>query len=1048
MSRSALAHLADPAPAARIHAAPAGHLRINRPGNRYEHEAERAAERVTLTASHKAAWSLSRVGIDAPLQRGWSMLQRDANGGASAVAPPAVHNALHGSGRQMDASTRGFMESRFGYDFSRVRIFNDDAAAGSARAVSANAYTVGDKIVFDRGKYAPASHSGRRLLAHELSHVVQQSRGGSPPAPFPGSSLERKADEAASGVMRGGSARVAVGGSCAPGIAREAKSLTSTVDPSTLSNDELQNETMQVQQWLSEHAATSDPDSDHMMQALNALEAEVRHRQAKPAAPKTPILPTVKGDDKQQISAAMAQVESIARSTVAGGLFTMTVDGQHRDITQEQADEVRRKTKDLIKDSMGRATQRADYALNRYHSQQEVDKEHWLIAPIVKAFGRVKDPGPFLVNKVDKAKTSATGALAAAEGDKFVEAANLFATAEGSALEALKLWEAYFEGIINAGEMTVTVLEVTRDVAFGTLAICALVASGGAAAGLTSLGGVELGAASTANLIATAAPLLAEFGEAAEKAAYGDKVDWGKLAVDAVVTVVLYKFGGKLAEGIAGKLVAQNPEFRTIGQRVVAGAVSSMITGKMSAIFSSTAHALASAAGLSKENITFEKLTDELAAQMADPRSTLKDALIGGLLGGAQAKGEGLGMKLKGRAASKPAPKASAQTPAAAAPAGEKVETPAPAPSPAPAAPAPATTASPVPEASAPVSAAPVATPPVATPAPAPALEIPTGLTPSGPELSPGPQPTGPAPYGELDLGPTPEGEIELDTSPHPDWEVSLGERDLTPASQAGAAGEVAQPPAKAAEKADAPPAPSAAAKGGSQGKTGKRLRMESALKSLEPMQPKAVPSSGIDVPEAGRLASEAKGAQVSRDEQLAGIRSRDEVEEVRKGTPSNPLKKQARARTDTPKVVVGQPDPAFPGLPVDAVEVDHVFPLDRMYKLKGAAMLDKAELLELGNTPENLAPVSKKVNGSRQNMTYKEWAATNPIGQQADPSFVTEMSNLEEIMEIHLQEKVDELVRRKYQTETITPESGKTVGMTPELRQNVLLRGIDLPNP
>ena len=70
------------------------------------------------------------------------------------------------------------MESRFGRDFSQVRLHTDTQAAHSARAVNALAYAVGNHIVFDRGQYEPAGERGRRLLAHELTHVLQQRAVG------------------------------------------------------------------------------------------------------------------------------------------------------------------------------------------------------------------------------------------------------------------------------------------------------------------------------------------------------------------------------------------------------------------------------------------------------------------------------------------------------------------------------------------------------------------------------------------------------------------------------------------------------------------------------------------------------------------------------------------------------------------------------------------------------------------------------------------------------------------------------------------------------
>ncbi|MEJ2404028.1 MAG: DUF4157 domain-containing protein [Candidatus Thiodiazotropha sp.] len=78
--------------------------------------------------------------------------------------------------------TRAFFEPRFGHDFSRVRVHHDPAAAASAEEVAAHAYTVGHHVVFNRGQYAPDTHGGRELLAHELAHVVQQSSASVAPA--------------------------------------------------------------------------------------------------------------------------------------------------------------------------------------------------------------------------------------------------------------------------------------------------------------------------------------------------------------------------------------------------------------------------------------------------------------------------------------------------------------------------------------------------------------------------------------------------------------------------------------------------------------------------------------------------------------------------------------------------------------------------------------------------------------------------------------------------------------------------------------------------
>lgn len=98
------------------------------------------------------------------------------------VVKPEAAPAL-GPGQPLDPGTRTFFEPRFSHDLGGVRIHDGDRAARAARSVSAQAFTVGERIVFDRGRYAPGSRSGRELLAHELAHVVQQRRGLAPDTP-------------------------------------------------------------------------------------------------------------------------------------------------------------------------------------------------------------------------------------------------------------------------------------------------------------------------------------------------------------------------------------------------------------------------------------------------------------------------------------------------------------------------------------------------------------------------------------------------------------------------------------------------------------------------------------------------------------------------------------------------------------------------------------------------------------------------------------------------------------------------------------------------
>jgi len=98
-------------------------------------------------------------------------------GGVPLQSPAHVHSAINSGGRPLDAETRNFFEPRFGYDLGSVRIHTGDRAEQSANAIVAKAYTLGSNLVFGSGEYQPHSESGRRLIAHELAHIMQQGTG-------------------------------------------------------------------------------------------------------------------------------------------------------------------------------------------------------------------------------------------------------------------------------------------------------------------------------------------------------------------------------------------------------------------------------------------------------------------------------------------------------------------------------------------------------------------------------------------------------------------------------------------------------------------------------------------------------------------------------------------------------------------------------------------------------------------------------------------------------------------------------------------------------
>jgi hypothetical protein len=119
------------------------------------------------TECGKKQMSLQRASQNSELE------MRNAGG-----IPPMVHGVLNSTGHPLDAATRAFMEPRFGHNFSRVRVHTDARAAESARAMNALAYTQGRNIVLAHGQYSPSTLAGKKLLAHELTHVLQQNAAG------------------------------------------------------------------------------------------------------------------------------------------------------------------------------------------------------------------------------------------------------------------------------------------------------------------------------------------------------------------------------------------------------------------------------------------------------------------------------------------------------------------------------------------------------------------------------------------------------------------------------------------------------------------------------------------------------------------------------------------------------------------------------------------------------------------------------------------------------------------------------------------------------
>jgi len=174
-------------------------LRIGQPGDIYEQEADRVAEQVmrmpepqverqpkkeeeeliqTKPLAEQITPLVQRQVEPEEDEEEEEPVQTKQTGGQAPQVSPSLEaqiQSLKGRGKPLPESDRAFFEPRFGYDFSQVRVHMDERAAESARTVNAQAFTIGQDVVFGAGQYAPDTTKGKRLLAHELTHVVQQT---------------------------------------------------------------------------------------------------------------------------------------------------------------------------------------------------------------------------------------------------------------------------------------------------------------------------------------------------------------------------------------------------------------------------------------------------------------------------------------------------------------------------------------------------------------------------------------------------------------------------------------------------------------------------------------------------------------------------------------------------------------------------------------------------------------------------------------------------------------------------------------------------------
>ncbi len=145
--------------------------------DQHEQEAEGVARNVMRMPGPGAAGVPAIASGAAGLQRACACGGTCGTCQAQRTAPATTGDAFRSPGQPLDSETRAFMEPRFGRDFGQVRVHTDSSAAESAKAIQARAYTLGSDVAFAAGQFSPRTSQGKELLAHELTHTVQQRKG-------------------------------------------------------------------------------------------------------------------------------------------------------------------------------------------------------------------------------------------------------------------------------------------------------------------------------------------------------------------------------------------------------------------------------------------------------------------------------------------------------------------------------------------------------------------------------------------------------------------------------------------------------------------------------------------------------------------------------------------------------------------------------------------------------------------------------------------------------------------------------------------------------
>ena len=481
------------------------------------------------------------------------------------------------------------MESRFGHDFSRVRIFADDGAAAAANKLEARAFAVGSDIGFAAGQFAPRSLPGKGLLAHELTHVVQAERG-----PAPDQLVSRESDPAE----------------------QEADALADAAYAGAVSPTQPAAALIHRDPIVTPPAAPAAPPPA----------APPGGSGAKPP-PVTGAAFKFDENDVQVLKLRAEILDGIKASVIDENKFVGDVFGIRVELTKEEIEPGREKVRQALRAKFPDIKRRSDKAYLEYKAEYNYranmpfgDRALWDLAhtnffggPSAAAPNPLdRDPGDEITEITDNVDFHIQKVDELLKANMYQKAANYLESAEKGSYRAVKPLVRWKDQDLKGAENTIAQLEAIK---FGS--DVALVALGG-------LGGISM--AKTAGSIATGQALATQGLMIAAKYAAGDKIDWKKEGVTGLMNVIVAKFGGVLSNSLAKKLAGAGAV--TLSEEMGNKIIGALIVHEGSAVLQTSVEYVY------KHNFeegvkpaSWQDFFDQLLLRMTDPKGLVMSVL-------------------------------------------------------------------------------------------------------------------------------------------------------------------------------------------------------------------------------------------------------------------------------------------------------------------------------------------------------------------------------------------------------------------------------------